>query len=45
MQEVCDRSIFLHKGEVRAYGQTGEVVKKYVEFVNAGQKRAIRMMA
>lgn len=38
MQEVCDRSIFLHKGEVRAYGQTGEVIKNYMEFVNVGQK-------
>ncbi len=38
MQEVCDRSILLQNGQARAYGQTNEVIAKYVELVNTGKK-------
>lgn len=37
VEQVCDRCLFLQNGEVKACGPTGDVIKKYLEFVNTRQ--------
>ena len=34
VQKLCDRTIWMHYGEMRAFGPTSEVVEEYKEFTN-----------
>ena len=34
VQKLCDRTIWMHYGEMRAFGPTPEVVEEYKEFTN-----------
>lgn len=34
VQKLCDRTIWMHYGEMKAFGPTEEVVKEYTEFTN-----------
>jgi len=38
VQEVCDKSIWIHKGEMMAFGNSNEVVGHYLNFLEARSK-------
>jgi ABC-type polysaccharide/polyol phosphate transport system ATPase subunit len=36
IQEFCDRALWLEQGTMRAWGDTGEVVRQYQDFLKSG---------
>lgn len=37
IREMADRCLWLHKGSVKAYGETAQILDKYTKFMEAGE--------
>jgi ABC-type polysaccharide/polyol phosphate transport system ATPase subunit len=37
IRDLCDEVLWMHRGQMRAYGEPGEVVDAYTEFLEVGQ--------
>ena len=37
IEELCDQAIWMHKGELRMWGDPEEVVDAYTEFLDVGE--------